>query len=277
AEDGAVDGAVEDEQEHVPVVVGEQRIDVRQDAVEQLADRLAAEERRLERHDAAERGGHHLLHLDGVEAADVAAFDLAQRVAALRLELGRDDARGFRRAREAARDDAVEADAAERRRGGLGLAATELGEPDLLRVDPLEVAHLRMAHQVDAPPPRRGHCVARSERPPAACMPATIPGGATPSGKRSSSASRSASASQPSGASNSSPELQPRSALTAPPQTWKTWPVIFCASSAQSATTTEETFSGSSGSQPWPRAPRSNVSSVMRVRAFGARQLTVTP
>src|SRR5579884_874368 len=36
AEDGAVDGAVEDEQEHVPVVVGEQRIDVRQDAVEQL-------------------------------------------------------------------------------------------------------------------------------------------------------------------------------------------------------------------------------------------------
>jgi hypothetical protein len=53
--------------------------------------------------------------------------------------------------------------------------------------------------------------------------------------------------------------------------------VIACASSALSATTTAETFAGSSGSKPSGGASIWNVSSVIRVRAFGARQLTVTP
>ena len=38
-----------------------------------------------------------------------------------------------------------------------------------------------------------------------------------------------------------------------------------------------ETFAGSSGSKPSGGASIWNVSSVIRVRAFGARQLTVTP
>jgi len=36
-------------------------------------------------------------------------------------------------------------------------------------------------------------------------------------------------------------------------------------------------FDGSSGSKPSGGAAMSNVSSVMRVRAFGARQFTVAP
>jgi len=77
--------------------------------------------------------------------------------------------------------------------------------------------------------------------------------------------------------SNSSPAVQPWSALIAPPQTWKTWPVMCCASSALSATTSGDMFDGSSGSKPSGGAAMSNVSSVMRVRAFGARQFTVAP
>src|SRR6478672_5045331 len=124
---------------------------------------------------------------------------------------------------------------------------------------------------------RHGQSAACSDRPPADCIPASIPGGAAPSGKRASSSVRSASGSQPSGASSSSPAVQPCRTLTAPPQMWMTWPVIACASLAQSATTTAETFAGSSGSKPSGGAAIWNVSSVMRVRAFGARQLTVTP
>src|SRR2546430_5336038 len=124
---------------------------------------------------------------------------------------------------------------------------------------------------------RHPQSAAWSERPPADCIPASIPGGAAPSGKRATSSASSASGSQPSGAEKSSSALQPRSAFTAPPQTWKTWPVMPCASSAQSATTTAETFAGSSGSKPSGGALIWNVSSVIRVRAFGARQLTVTP
>jgi hypothetical protein len=65
--------------------------------------------------------------------------------------------------------------------------------------------------------------------------------------------------------------------LTAPPNTWKTCPVMLCASSAHSATTTGVLLRASSGSKPSPSGGRSNADSVMRVRAFGAMQLTVTP
>src|SRR5581483_1832251 len=235
-----------------------------------------AEERRVERDDAAERDGHHLLHEGGLDAAQLAALDLAQVGNRLDLDVRRDCARGLDRPGEPARDHTVEGQAGERRRCRLRLFPAGLGEDDAVRMDAVEVAHLRVAHQVDAPAPRRRHC-ARSEWPPAACMPAIIPGGAAPSGKRSSSSWRSASGSQRSSEAKSSPALQPRSALIAPPQTWKTCPVIPCASSADSATTSGDMFAGSSGSKPSVGALTSNVSSVIRVRAFGARQLTVTP
>ena len=64
---------------------------------------------------------------------------------------------------------------------------------------------------------------------------------------------------------------------TAPPKMWNTWPVIPCAASAQRATTTGEFFPGSRGSLPPSDGGSSNALSVMRVRAFGAMQLTVTP
>ena len=65
--------------------------------------------------------------------------------------------------------------------------------------------------------------------------------------------------------------------LTAPPKMWNTWPVIPCASSEQSATTIGELFAGASGSNAPSSSGSSNADSVMRVRAFGAMQLTVTP
>ena len=65
--------------------------------------------------------------------------------------------------------------------------------------------------------------------------------------------------------------------FTAPPKTWKTCPVIPCAASAQSATTIGVLFAGASGSKPPSPDGSSNADSVMRVRAFGAMQFTVTP
>jgi hypothetical protein len=53
---------------------------------------------------------------------------------------------------------------------------------------------------------------------------------------------------------------------------------MSCASSAQSATTIGELFAGSAGSNPSSGAGISpNAASVIRVRAFGAIALTVTP
>src|SRR5439155_26364380 len=198
-----------------------------------------------------------------------------ERVVVLRLAVARDDPGVLERPGQAARDHAVEADFAEVLGCGRRLRAPVVGEEHRVRMLPLEVAHLRVAHQVDATA-SVGHC-ARSDRPPAACMPAIIPGGVAPSGNRSVSSASSASASQRSSAAKSSPALQPCSALIAPPQTWNTWPVMFCVSSAESATTSGDMFDGSSGSKPSDGPPMSKTSSVMRVRALGARQLTVTP
>jgi len=67
--------------------------------------------------------------------------------------------------------------------------------------------------------------------------------------------------------------------LTAPPDTWKTCPVMPWASSAHSATTIFELFAGCIVSKPSSGAANRSPSrsSVIRVRAFGATQLTVTP
>ena len=62
-EDRPVDGAVSDDERRVPAVVGDEAIERGEDAVEELADRLAAEEALLVRDDAAERVDERLLAL----------------------------------------------------------------------------------------------------------------------------------------------------------------------------------------------------------------------
>ena len=69
---------MEDEQHRVPVVVGEQPVESGEDAVEQLADRLAAEEALLVRHDTAERVHERGLELSGSDRREPVAADLAQ-------------------------------------------------------------------------------------------------------------------------------------------------------------------------------------------------------
>ena len=64
-QDRAVDSAVEDGENRVPAVVGEQPVDSREHAIEELADRLPAEEALVERNDAAERVDELLLQLFG--------------------------------------------------------------------------------------------------------------------------------------------------------------------------------------------------------------------
>src|SRR3954467_15441307 len=71
AEDRAVHGSVEHEKRDVPGFVCEECVDLGDDAVEELADALAAEELRLVRHDAPEGGRHHLLHDDRIESSEL--------------------------------------------------------------------------------------------------------------------------------------------------------------------------------------------------------------
>src|SRR6185437_3416497 len=94
AEQCAVDAAVQDDERDVPVLGVQQPPKRRQRAVEELADRFAAEEAGVERHDAAESGGHQPLHLVRVEAAELAALDLAQVLLALMVRVRGNDLRG---------------------------------------------------------------------------------------------------------------------------------------------------------------------------------------
>ena len=62
-EDRAVHGAVRDDERGVPRRIGEQPVDGREDAVEQLADGLAAEKPLVVGDDAVERADERLLEL----------------------------------------------------------------------------------------------------------------------------------------------------------------------------------------------------------------------
>ena len=72
------DAAVEDGEGRVPAVICDQALEGGEDAVEELADRLAAQESRLGRDDAAERV--HELGLQRVsgDLGDASALDLAE-------------------------------------------------------------------------------------------------------------------------------------------------------------------------------------------------------
>ena len=97
------------------LVVCEQALEGGEDAVEELADRLSAEEPLLVRDHAAERVDELALERVRRNLREAAALDLAQLGPGLRLAAGRDDCRGLERAREAAAEHAVELDAGERR------------------------------------------------------------------------------------------------------------------------------------------------------------------
>ena len=99
----------------------QQPVERRQHPVPQLADRLAAEEARLVRHDAAEGVHERVLELLLGDRAEVAAADLAELRPLLDLVLGRDDPRRLDRPRQVAREHAIEDDLLERLRGGARL------------------------------------------------------------------------------------------------------------------------------------------------------------
>ncbi len=85
-EDRAVDAAVQHREEHVPIGVGYEPVHCGDDAIEQRADRLAAEKTRVLGNDVPprfEEGGLELVLGDLVEAA---GFDLAQIGPRLGLE-----------------------------------------------------------------------------------------------------------------------------------------------------------------------------------------------
>ena len=223
--------------------------------------------------------GHHLLDDVRVDAADArrSRSRAAQRSA--RARSSGTTMRAVSSVRvQPARDDAVELNAAQRCRRRLAPGARPFSVSRTSRgCSPLEVAHLRVAHQVDAP--ARGARSLRAQRPAAGGLHAgDHPGGRDAFGEAVDELGEQRVGVPPLVATRRArPRPSRWSALIAPPQTWKTWPVMPCASSAQSATTSGDMFAGSSGSKPSPGRPCRRSSSVMRVRAFGARQLTVTP
>ena len=123
-EDRAVHRAVRDDERGVPRRVGEEPVDRGQDAVEELADRLAAEEPLLVRDDPVERVDERLLQLVGRDRGEAVAGDLAELGPDCDLVARSDERGGLGRARQTARDDAVERRAREQEAGRLRLRPT---------------------------------------------------------------------------------------------------------------------------------------------------------
>ena len=153
-EDRAVDAAVQHGERRVPVV-REQPVERRKDAVPDRSHRLAAEEARLLRHDAAERVHECLLELLLGDRAEAPAADLAQVGPPLDLVLGRHDLGRLDRAGKVAREHAVE-DRGLERLGcsgrlppALGVQRHVVGRQRLAAV--AEVRHRPMPHQVQPP------------------------------------------------------------------------------------------------------------------------------
>ena len=131
-EDRAVDGAVRDDERGVPAAVGDEPLDRREHAVEELADRLAAEEPLLVRHDAAEGADERLLELVRRDRRELRAHDLAELGPALDSWPGATSAAvwSVRGRPEAITRSSV--DAVEQRARRLGLLAALRGERDVV-------------------------------------------------------------------------------------------------------------------------------------------------
>ena len=194
-EDRAVDGAVQDEQDDVPA--RRRRAARRARAARGRAARRSSRRRgtRVERNDAAERGRSSSPAPSRVRRRGCSPLSISRSA-----WFASSSASGATmRAVSSVRGRPLVITRSKRTPRSASAAASAWLRPssreqDVVRVLALEVAHLRVAHQVDAPAWRSRHC-ARSDWPPAACMPAIIPAGAAPSGKRSTSSASSASAS----------------------------------------------------------------------------------
>ena len=132
-----------------------------EDAVEQLADRLAAEERPVVRDDAAKRVDERVLELRGRDRREPVAAELLQLRPDLRRAVRGDELRRLHRPRQPARDHAVERDPREQLARRLGLRSALVGQRNRLgrhgtaRV--VEVGHRAVAHEVDPAAGRLGH------------------------------------------------------------------------------------------------------------------------
>ena len=107
-EDRAVHGAVRDDERGVPLRVSEQAVDGGQDTVEQLADRLAAEEALVVRDDAVERADELPFELGRRDRREPVARDLSQLRPGLHFVPGRDEGRRLDGPGQVARDHPVE-------------------------------------------------------------------------------------------------------------------------------------------------------------------------
>ena len=105
--------------------------------------------------DVAKGVGEGALELVLGDVGEAARLQLAQVGPGFRLEVGRDDARGLHRSRQAARDHAVEVDPAEHRRGRVRLVAPGDRERHVLglqRPSVVEVRDRAVPHHVEPAP-----------------------------------------------------------------------------------------------------------------------------
>ncbi len=153
-EDRAVHTAVQDGECCVPGVVGDQPIEGGEGPIEELADRLAAQEAGVVRNDASERVDELALERVGRDLGEPASLDLAELGPRLDLGFGRHDGGGLERPREPAAHDPIEVDARERGRRGASLRATLLGQRHLQRIHRRsvlrEVGDLGVTHEIEA-------------------------------------------------------------------------------------------------------------------------------
>ena len=128
----------------------DQAVERRQDAVERLTERLAAEEALVLLADR-QRADEHLLELVRRHGVEPSAAPLCELGDAVRLDARRDDRGRLGGSRQRARDDEVQLDAGERavRRGCLLVPA--LGEQHDLGIGLADVGDLGVPHQIQAP------------------------------------------------------------------------------------------------------------------------------
>ena len=152
-ENRAVHSAVRDDERRVPRRVSEQPLDGGQHTVEQLADRLTAEEALVVRDDAVERADELHFELGRRDGREPVARDLSELRPGLHFFAGRDEGRSLDGPRQVARDHPVERRPLEEGRGGRRLSTPLGGQRDIVGGDgpavTVEVGNGTVAHQVD--------------------------------------------------------------------------------------------------------------------------------
>ena len=142
--------AMEDRKRRLPLL-RKQPLERRQDAVEGLAERLAAEKpRRLV--GGVQRADEERLELVTRHIVEPAAAPLGELGPPRRLVRRRHQRRRLDRARQRARHDSVELHVGKRPTGGGCLLMPAVGEQHDLRVSLADIRDLRVPHQIEPPP-----------------------------------------------------------------------------------------------------------------------------